>query len=83
MEELCDEAFHAVVLIVDIGIQQSGMPRLRNHIIVGNTCRNQGAMSFFQDNLVAGASDSHLASALDTHGNDKTVILTKIPVERF
>ena len=52
-------------------------------IVIGNGCGDEGAVTGFEEDLVARATDAELAVALQTHGDDETVVFAEVAMEGF
>lgn len=52
-------------------------------IVIGNGCGDEGAVTGFEEDLVARATDTELAVALQTHGDDETVVFAEVAMEGF
>ena len=83
MQEARHHGGETPVHIVDKGIQNARPALLWQDIEVGNRRRNERAIAFFEQDLVARTSHTDHTIPLDTHRNDKTVVLPQITVERF
>ena len=74
------EGGEGVGVIVDESIEETGIPG-REDVVVGNGSRNEGGMAGREVDLVAGGTDAKRAVALETHGDDETVVFAKVAVE--
>lgn len=71
--------YQAPVHIVNIRLQQFCAPLFRDNLIVSYRHRNQATKPFLQNDLIASTSDLNPTVTLQTHGNNKTVILDQVP----
>ena len=82
MQKTCDLSADATVFVVDVGIEEAGLPMERNDIIVGNGGRDKGAVTFAEQNLVASGTYTYMAVTFDAHADDETVIFDEVAMER-
>ena len=79
MEE-AGEGGEGIGVVVDESIEETGIPR-REDIIVGDGSRDEGGMAGREVDLVAGGTDAKRAVALETHGDDETVVFAEVTME--
>ena len=82
MEE-AGEGGEGGVAVVDEGIKDARGAREGDDIVIGNGCGDEGAVTGFEEDLVARATDAELAVALQTHGDDETVVFAEVAMEGF
>ena len=81
VKETCNFATQTAIFVVNISVENTRFLTKRNNIIIGDRCRNEGAMPLAKKHFLLRCPYAYLAIALDTHADDKTVVFNEIAMK--